>query len=125
MQKKVLANSKIKILWNSEVSDVVGEASLEKVLIKNNKTNVNSELLVDGLFIAIGHNPSTFVFNGKIELDEKGYVVAHDRTKTSVEGIFVAGDVEDHHYKQAITAAGFGCMAGMDTLKYLSEVIQK
>lgn len=122
MQSKVLANPKVKVLWNTEVSDVVGETSLEKAQLKNNKTDETSELPIDGLFIAIGHNPSTVIFNGKIELDEKGYVVAHERTKTSVEGVFVAGDVEDRHYKQAITAAGFGCMAGMDTLKYLSEL---
>ncbi len=121
MQTKVLANPKIRILWSSEIVEVVGENKLDSLKIKNNKTNEIIDLIVDGLFIAIGHTPSTVVFKGKIELDEKGYVVAHDRTKTSVEGIFVAGDVEDHNYKQAITAAGFGCMAGMDCLKYLSE----
>lgn len=121
MQTKVLANPKIKVLWNTEVVGVEGATALEKLVLKNSKTSETSDLLVNGLFIAIGHSPSTLIFNGKIELDEKGYVIAHDRTKTSVEGIFVAGDVEDHNYKQAITAAGFGCMAGMDTLKYLSE----
>ncbi len=122
MQTKVLSNPKIKVLWNTEVVDMVGEASLEKTILKNNLTNETMDLAVNGLFIAIGHTPSTMVFNGKIDLDEKGYVIAHDGTKTSVDGIFVAGDVEDHNYKQAITAAGFGCMAGMDCLKYLSEL---
>ncbi len=121
MQTKVLSNAKIKVLWDTEIVEVVGENKLEVLKVKNSKTSLASDLVVDGLFIAIGHTPSTMVFNGKIELDEKGYVIAHDRTKTSVDGIFVAGDVEDHNYKQAITAAGFGCMAGMDTLKYLSE----
>ena len=121
MQTKVLANPKIKVIWDSEIVGVTGEVKLDSLKIKNNKTNVVSDLVVDGLFIAIGHTPSTVIFNGQIELDEKGYVVAHDRTKTSVEGIFVAGDVEDHHYKQAITAAGFGCMAAMDTLSYLVD----
>jgi len=122
MQNKVLTNSKIKILWDSEVIDVIGENKLDILKIRNNKTNEVSDYRMDGMFIAIGHTPSTTIFKGKIDLDEKGYVVAHDRTKTSVEGIFVAGDVEDHNYKQAITAAGFGCMAGMDCLKFLSDL---
>ncbi|HKC04990.1 MAG TPA: thioredoxin-disulfide reductase [Patescibacteria group bacterium] len=121
MQQKVLNNPKIKVLWNTEVVEIVGNEKLEKLLLKNNKTNETSELILDGLFIAIGHTPSTMIFQGKIELDARGYVVAKDRTKTSVPGIFVAGDVEDYNYKQAITAAGFGCMAAMDTLKYLEE----
>lgn len=121
MQSKVLSNPKIKVIWNSEVAGVVGENKLDYLKIKDNKNNKLDKLQVDGLFVAIGHTPSTMIFNGYIDLDEKGYVVAKERTKTSVEGIFVAGDVEDHNYKQAITAAGFGCMAGMDCLKFLSE----
>ncbi len=121
MQQKVLSNPKIKVLWNTEITEIVGEEKVEKLLLKNNKTNENSEFVLDGLFIAIGHRPSSTVFAGKIELDEKGYVIAHEKTKTSVDGIFVSGDVEDHTYKQAITAAGFGCMAAMDALKYLEE----
>jgi thioredoxin reductase (NADPH) len=121
MQEKVKKNPKIKILWDTEVKEAVGENKLEKVLLFNNKTNQNSELPLDGLFIAIGHVPMTGIFQGKIETDEKGFVVANGRTKTSVSGVFVAGDVEDHRYKQAITAAGFGCMAAMDTLVYLEE----
>ncbi len=122
MQEKVRANPKIKILWNTEIQEVIGVEKVEKVILKNNKTNENSEFPLDGLFIAIGHTPSTTVFSGKINLDEKGYVLASDKTKTSVPGIFVAGDVEDHKYKQAITASGFGCMAAMDTLAYLQEI---
>ncbi len=121
MQGKVKSDPKIKILWNTEITEVVGEEKLEKLMLKNNQTNQTSEFLADGLFVAIGHIPCTMAFQGKIELDEKGYVIAHDRTKTSVDGIFVSGDVEDIHYKQAITAAGFGCMAAMDVLKYLEE----
>ena len=121
MQTKVLNNPKIKVLWDTEVIGVTGTNKLEIVKIKNNKTNKESELTVDGLFIAIGHTPSSMIFKGKIDLDEKGYVIAHDKTKTSVDGIFVAGDVEDRRYKQAITAAGFGCMAAMDTLEYLTN----
>lgn len=121
MQKEVLDNPKIKVIWDTEVARVNGEAKLESLELKNNKTNESTTFSVDGLFVAIGHSPSTTAFKGKIDLDEKGYVVAHDRTKTSVDGIFVSGDVEDTKYKQAITAAAFGCMAAMDILKYLSE----
>lgn len=121
MQKKVLSDPKIKVLWNTEVVDVVGEQKLEKVLLKNSVNGEQTELVADGLFVAIGHEPETMIFKGKIDLDERGYVVAKDKTKTSVDGIFVAGDVEDHTYKQAITASAFGCMAAMDTLKYLQE----
>lgn len=122
MQQKVLNDPKIKVVWDSEVVEVKGEPVLQSLSLKNNKTGETSEFILDGLFIAIGHTPSTTVFNGKIDLDEKGYIVAHDRTRTSVEGVFVAGDVEDKHYKQAITAAGFGCMAAMDTLNFLSDI---
>lgn len=122
MQEKVLNNPKIKIMWNTEIEEVVGEEKVNSLKLKNNKTNEHQELIVDGLFVAIGHTPSSMVFKGKIDLDDHGYVVAHDRTRTSTPGIFVAGDVEDVHYKQAITAAGFGCMAGMDTLNYLSSL---
>ena len=121
MQKKVLADPKIKVLWNTEVKEVVGNQKVEKVVVVNNKTKQISELPLDGIFIAIGHAPSTSIFSGKIELDERGYVKVFDHTKTSVPGIFVAGDVHDYHYKQAITAAGFGCMAAMETIKYLEE----
>jgi len=121
MQEKVKSDPKIKIIWNTEVVEVVGDQKLEKLILKNNQTNTNSDFVVDGLFVAIGHTPSTLIFQGKIELDEKGYVIAKERTKTSVPGIFVSGDVEDINYKQAVTAAGFGCMAGMDTLKYLED----
>ncbi|MBI4157400.1 thioredoxin-disulfide reductase [Candidatus Woesebacteria bacterium] len=122
MQARVKANPKIKILWDTEVTKVNGQTKLESVSLKNNKTNEESELALDGIFVAIGHKPATTVFQGKIELDQKGYVVIKDHTKTSVEGIFVAGDVHDYHYKQAVTAAGFGCMAAMDALKYLDGV---
>lgn len=121
MQAKVLGNPGVKVLWNTEVSEVVGEAKLEKIILQNNQTHESSELVVDGLFIAIGHTPMSAVFQGKIEIDDKGYIIARDRTKTSVPGIFVAGDVSDFHYKQAITAAGFGCMAAMDCLSYLQD----
>ena len=106
MQTKVTKNPKIKILWNTEVVEAVGDGNLEKIILKNNKTGQASELAIDGLFIAIGHTPSTEIFKGKIELDEKGYVKVFENSKTSVPGIFVSGDVHDYHYKQAVTAAG-------------------
>lgn len=128
MQKEVKASPKIKILWNTEVTEAVGESKLELIKLINKSTNETSQLVVDGLFIAIGHTPSTEMFKGKIELDEKGFVklTADSRwpTATSVPGIFVAGDVHDYHYKQAVTAAGFGCMAGMEALNFLAETSQ-
>ena len=121
MQEKVLSNPKIKVLWDTEVVEFKGNQQLGKVVLKNNKTSKTSELVVDGAFVAIGHSPSTQKFKGSIELDEKGYIVVRDHIKTNIPGVFVAGDVHDYHYRQAITAAGFGCMAGMDTLKYLDK----
>ncbi|MFZ5932993.1 MAG: thioredoxin-disulfide reductase [Patescibacteria group bacterium] len=132
MQTKVLANPNIKVLWNTEVKEVKGSDKVEKVILMNNKTNETSEMSLDGLFIAIGHSPSTAFLKGQnlpagrqVELDEKGYIKVFDHTRTSVSGVFVAGDVHDYRYKQAITAAGFGCMAGMETLKYLEEAKSK
>lgn len=124
MQQKILANPKIKVLWNSEVTEARGEQKLEKVIIKNNKDATTSELVVDGLFIAIGHKPDSDIFKGKLEMSETGFVknfYEKYHTATSVLGIFVAGDVTDAQYKQAITAAGMGCTAGMDAIKFLEE----
>lgn len=122
MQQKVMASGKVKVLWNTEVVEAVGEAKLEKVILKNSKDATTSELPLDGLFIAIGHKPETELFKGKIEVDARGYIKVLENSKTSVPGVFVAGDVHDWHYKQAVTAAGYGCMAGMDTLSFLAEL---
>lgn len=121
MQEKVKNDPKINILWNTEVVSLKGETKLDSIELKDNQTGKISELTVDGLFVAIGHTPSSAVFKGKIDLDEKGYVKVLDHTRTSVEGVFVAGDVHDYHYKQAVTAAGFGCMAALDALNFLRE----
>jgi thioredoxin reductase (NADPH) len=121
MQEKVLSNPKIKVVWNTEVQEVKGSSKVEKLILKNNQDNQVTELTADGLFIAIGHKPETDIFKGKIELDEKGYIKITEGTKTSVPGVFVAGDVHDFKYRQAVTAAGYGCMAGMDILRYLEE----
>ena len=121
MQKKVKDNPKIKILWNSEVIKVIGEDKLEKVVVKNNQTNKEEELALDGLFVAIGHKPESDVFKGIVITDEKGYIVVQNGLKTNVPGIYVSGDVHDFTYKQAVTAAGYGCQAAMEVLKYLQE----
>lgn len=132
MQQKVFAIPSIKIIWNTTVSEIKGTQKLEKLILKNIQTGKLSELDVNGVFIAIGHAPSSKIFSGQVELDEKGYIkkMSNDQLPmtngyqmaTSVPGVFVAGDVHDYHYKQAVTAAGFGCMAAMDTLKYLDRL---
>lgn len=123
MQKKVSENPKIKVMFNTEVTEVVGDTKVEKLVLRNNKDNTTREFPVDGVFVAIGHSPSSKIFAGKVELDEKGFIKKLPKEEfmmaTSKEGIFVAGDVHDFHYKQAVTAAGFGCMAALDVLKYL------
>lgn len=125
MQQKVLHNEKIDVKWNSEVTEFVGEDKLTTLKLKDTKNGETSEFPVDGAFVAIGHFPATDIFKGKIDLDEKGYVKKMERdgfkAATSVDGVFVAGDVHDYHYKQAITAAGFGCMAALEVLKYLDK----
>jgi thioredoxin reductase (NADPH) len=120
MQKRVKENPKIKLIMNTEVVEVKGTDKLEKLILKNVETNETSDFPIDGLFIAIGHVPSTDIFKGQIDLDERGFIT-NNGTRTNVPGVFVSGDVHDHKYKQAITAAGFGCMAGMDVLNHLTE----
>ncbi|MEK7502104.1 MAG: thioredoxin-disulfide reductase [Patescibacteria group bacterium] len=118
MQDKAKKNPKIKFLLNTEVTKILGEEKVTGVEIKNNKTNEISRMDIDGIFVAIGHIPNTKVFIG-IELDEKSYIKVRDHTKTNIEGVFVAGDVHDSHYKQAVTAAGFGCMAALEADQWL------
>jgi len=124
MQQKILNNPKIKVLWNTEVTEVVGEGKVEKLKLKNNKTNENTELPVDGVFVAIGHKPDSDVFKDKVTMDEKGFIkkfFVKYHSATSIQGVFVAGDVTDSLYKQAITSAGMGCTAGMDAVRFLEE----
>ncbi len=120
MQEKVFANEKINIIWDSEIQEIKGEQKLEGVKLKNIKTGEETEITADGLFVAIGHNPTSDLFKGLIDLDEKGYIVPKVGAKTNIDGVFVSGDIHDHIYKQAITAAGYGCMAGMEVVNYLS-----
>jgi len=122
MQDRVLNNPKITVHWNTEAVDVFGnDKHMEGVLIRNNKTGEESKLDVRGLFYAIGHNPNTSLFKGQLELDDMGYIVTKNGSvETSVEGVFAAGDVQDHEFRQAITAAGSGCMAAMLAERWLS-----
>lgn len=120
MAERARKNPKIKFIWNTAVTQVVGEAKVTGVKLKNLKTNEEKDMPIDGVFVAIGLIPNTAVFKG-IDLDERGYIVVRDRTKTNVPGVFVSGDVHDAHYKQAVTAAGFGCMAALDLEKWLVE----
>ena len=121
MQSRAFSNPKIKFLLNSVVDEVLGKDRVEGLKIKSMKTGEVSMIPCDGLFVAIGFQPNTKMFEGHIELDEKGYVVARDGTQSSVKGVFVAGDVHDFEYRQAITAAGEGCKAVIDALTYLDE----
>ncbi len=116
-----MANPKIQFHWNSEITDIQGDQKVQKAILKNIKTGEITTLTAGGIFVAIGHTPNTKIFENQVELDSQGYVVLKDHTKTNVEGVFAAGDVHDHRYRQAITAARFGCMAGIDVDKYLSE----
>jgi thioredoxin reductase (NADPH) len=121
LQERVFANKKIKIMWNTVIEDILGDNRVEGVNLKNVQTAEVTTFSCDGVFIAIGYKPNTDVLKGKIALDENGYVIVHDETKTSVEGVFVAGDNQDRKYKQAITSAGSGCKAALDAEKYLQE----
>ena len=121
LQERVFANRKINIMWNSVVEDILGQDRVKGVKLKNVQTGEVTTFPCDGVFIAIGHKPNTDVFKGKIDLDENRYIIVHDETKTSIEGVFAAGDNKDRKYKQAITSAGSGCKAALDAEKYLQE----
>ena len=121
LQDRAFKNPKISFVWDSVVEEVLGQQKVESVRIKNVKTGKQDVLKCDGVFVAIGHQPNTAIFQGQIELDQKGYVVTRQGTSTSVEGVFAAGDVRDFHYRQAVTAAGDGCRAAMDAEDYLEE----
>ena len=121
MQRRAVSEPKIRFLWDSVVDDVLGQNKVESLKIRNLKTGEVSMLPCDGVFVAIGFQPNTKVFAGQIELDEKGYVIVRNNTETSADGVFVAGDVHDYKYRQAITAAGEGCKAAIDALSYLDK----
>jgi thioredoxin reductase (NADPH) len=124
MQEKAFANPRIDFAWNSDVEDIldVSKGVVTAIVLRDRVTGARTELPVEGVFIAIGHTPNTGLFQGQLELDANGYIVTHHGTRTSIPGIFAAGDVQDHVYRQAITAAGTGCMAAIDAEHYLDRV---
>jgi len=120
MQERAFENDKIDFLWDSEVTEVLGDGKVEGVRVRNVKTGEESDLDVGGMFLAIGHTPNTAVFEGQLEMDDVGYLTVREPTTyTSVEGVFAAGDVVDHTYRQAVTAAGMGCKAAIDAERWL------
>jgi thioredoxin reductase (NADPH) len=122
MQERVKSTPNIKTYWNTETDEILGEKTVEGVRIKNNRTGEKTEIPVKGFFVAIGHTPNSEIFKGFIDMDEAGYIKTIPGTsKTNLEGVFAAGDVQDKIYRQAVTAAGSGCMAALDAERYLSE----
>ncbi len=119
MIDRIKANPKVTIELNKTVEEFLGEKNLTSAKIKDTVSGQTEERVIEGAFIAIGHKPNTEIFKTQIDLDAKGYIVPKDQTKTNIEGVFVAGDVRDHRYRQAITAAGMGCMAALDAEKFL------
>jgi len=125
LQKKLMENKKIEIIWDSVVEDVIGDnepKNVKGIKIKNVKTNNVEELKLDGVFIAIGHDPATSLFKEQLDMDNEGYLVTKpDSTETNVPGVYAAGDVKDKTFRQAVTAAGMGCMAALEAEKHLSH----
>ncbi len=122
MQDRAFANPKVAFHWNAVVEDVYGDTKLEGALLRDTVTGATSELPVSGLFVAIGHTPNTELFKGQLEMDENGYIITQPgSTRTSVDGVYAAGDVQDHVYRQAITASGTGCMAAIEVERWLAE----
>ena len=126
MQDKAFANEKISFEWDAEVHEIkdTGKGEVTSMVLRHRVTGALKEIPVDGVFVAIGHTPNTSVFAGQVETDANGYIVTHAGTRTSVPGVFACGDVQDHIYRQAITAAGSGCMAAIDAEKYLEGLPQ-
>lgn len=119
MSERAIANEKIEVLWNTEVKEVIGEKTVTALNLYDNQSKITSTLEVDGMFLAIGHIPNTTFLEKQLDVDKLGFIKAENHTNTSIDGVFVAGDVHDHHYQQAITAAGMGCMAAIDCEKWL------
>ena len=126
MAERVLKNPKVEAIWDSEIVDVLGDKVVTGIRVKNVKNSSIKEILLEGVFVAIGHKPNTDVFKGQIALDDTGYIVTEGKsTYTSVPGVFAAGDVQDHVYRQAVTAAGTGCMAAIDVEHWLEKTAHK
>jgi len=124
LRKEAMANPKISFIWDSAVTDVLGDGKVQGARVKNLKTGAESELPIDGLFVAIGYDPNTEIFRGQLELDPKGYIAVRNGTESSVPGVFVAGDVHDFRYRQAITAAADGCKALLDAEKFIKQKLE-
>ena len=121
LQERTFNDPKIEFIWNGTVQEILGKDRVEGVRLRKGDSGEEFELECDAVFIAIGHKPNTDIFKGQIELDKRGYVVPQEGAKTSVEGVFAAGDVEDYMYRQAVTAAGAGCRAALEAERYLEE----
>jgi thioredoxin reductase (NADPH) len=126
LQDRLFKNEKIECVWDSELKEIVGDEdplNVKSINIKNTKTNETSNIELDGVFVAIGHDPATQIFRDQVEMDEDGYIITKpDSTLTNVNGVYAAGDVKDKIYRQAVTAAGMGCMAALEAEKYLAEL---
>jgi thioredoxin reductase (NADPH) len=123
MQERAFADPKLEMVWNSEIAEIQGDDRLEGVVLRDTVTGETRELAITGLFIAIGHDPRSELLTGQVDLDDNGYVlVTHPSTATNQPGVFAAGDLVDHHYRQAITAAGTGCAAALDAERYLADL---
>ena len=126
LQERLLKHDRIDVMWDSAVDEVVGDENplgVTGIKVRNVKTNAVTDLAIDGLFIAIGHDPATQLFKGKVDMDDEGYIVTKpDSTRTSVDGVFAAGDVQDKTYRQAVTAAGTGCMAALEAEKFIATL---
>ena len=126
LQDRLFKNEKVECVWDSELKEIVGDEdplNVKSINIKNTKTNETSSIELDGVFVAIGHDPATQIFRDQVEMDEDGYIITKpDSTLTNVEGVYAAGDVKDKIYRQAVTAAGMGCMAALEAEKYLAEL---
>ena len=125
LQKKLMENKKIEIIWDTIIEDVIGDQepkNVKGIKVKNVKTNKIEEIKVDGLFVAIGHDPATSLFKDQLKMDNEGYLITKpDSTETNVPGVYAAGDVKDKTFRQAVTAAGMGCMAALEAEKHLSH----
>jgi thioredoxin reductase (NADPH) len=121
MQQRAFAHDKIEFLWNTSVIDVLGETTVSGIRVRDNLSEEESVLELSGLFVAIGHQPNTALFKGQLEMEENGYLRTFDGTRTNVDGVFACGDVQDHRYRQAVTAAGSGCMAALDVERWLED----
>ena len=125
LQKKLMENKKIEIIWDTIIEDVIGDQepkNVKGIKVKNVKTNKVEEIKVDGLFVAIGHDPATSLFKDQLKMDNEGYLITKpDSTETNVPGVYAAGDVKDKIFRQAVTAAGMGCMAALEAEKHLTH----